>query len=133
MKKNILWSVVLIIAISFNSIFYMLYEKVLIINIGLNYLTLFLTILVNLFIGFALGADRLLYEIKKSKNQWKIDSIKIYIIGIPTFIISIVPIIICMSDSYLISTIYPSRGSIIVLSQIICGYTITSSFYRERI
>ena len=133
MKKNIIWGVILLITVGLNNLFYLSYNEMMLLQIeGPKYLLIILSVLLNVFIGFSLGTDHLLEQFNKKNSCWKINKYKLYIIGIPTLIIALLPIISLVLHTFIFVNNYPTKSSIIVLTQIICGYTLVTSFYKEQ-
>lgn len=76
-------------------------------------------------IGVVLGLDKFLIELKH-KGKWKVDIIKLIILGVPSVIFSI---------PYLVTSlimIQASFGNMFTISPIIFGYTLISSLSKDN-
>lgn len=78
-------------------------------------------------IGFLLGLDNLITQLK-NKGKWMIDKKKLIILGLPSLILS--------SPNLLFSLISPSIPFIYCISfiaNVVLGYTFVSSFYKDNL
>ena len=75
-------------------------------------------------IGAVLGLDSFLVELKR-EGKWKLDILRLIILGIPSLIFSIpyIMILIPISNSF---------SSVFTISSIVFGYTMISSIYKEE-
>lgn len=76
-------------------------------------------------IGMVLGLDKFLSELNR-EGKWKFDISKLIILGIPSLIFSM---------QYLVLTfiqIPSSFSSVFIIANIVLGYTIISSLYKEH-
>ncbi|MFZ7132782.1 MAG: hypothetical protein ACOWWR_10530 [Eubacteriales bacterium] len=105
-------------------------------NIALNFNFCLINIVMIIFyggIGFLLGLENLMNEFKK-EGSWVINLPKILWMGIPSlyfssslFISYSIPNIL----SYPVGILFNNGTIFMVLFQLILGYTITTSFYKE--
>lgn len=83
--------------------------------------------------GMVLGIENFYTEWKKS-GHWRVNTSKLLIIGIPSFIISILFILyyIIYWLPIIIVNILSSYSLIVTFMQILLGYTIMTSFYKSE-
>ena len=90
-------------------------------------------------IGMLFGTSHIFNE-RKKRGNWKINLGRILVIGIPTFIFAYYTILIFSFDAPLHFLAIPSsfiekvmiRESTMHLFQILFGYTVMTSFYKEE-
>ena len=89
-------------------------------------------------IGFLLGLEHLIEEIKK-EGVWQINIPKLVLMGIPSLYFSLYIFIYCSSNQFVQAVLgYPigilSKGSasFIAVFQLILGYSIITSFYKKK-
>jgi hypothetical protein len=100
------------------------------------YLGVFLKTLILLFFGLFLGCSTLVQERKKT-GVWKINTGKICLWGVPSFLVTLfvnivhmglqIPITLPIQSIYISNT----RGFFFQFSAILLGFIIMSSFYKE--
>ena len=104
----------------------------------MNYYLLFLIVLINCLFGVLLGLEHLIHEIK-TEGTWNINYPKLILIGLPSLYFSIANFSI-YSHSKLFQYIFtfPLRillsydTTILYLCQLIFGYIVITSFYKEN-
>jgi hypothetical protein len=103
----------------------------------INYYYIIILLLINVMIGLVLGLDHLLKEIKIG-GTWKINSPKLIFLGLPSLYFTIANIFMYIPGKF--STYVFIRpllkfmlydDNILSLFQLIFGYTIITSFYKD--
>jgi len=100
----------------------------------------FIVILFKMVIGLLLGLEHLVCEIRK-KGKWKINLPKIVLMGIPSlyfsFFFAMYPLGKPVSPNNILLPLikvmqYPSSDTMLTILQLIFGYIIITSFYRNN-
>lgn len=76
-------------------------------------------------IGVVLGLDKFLIEVKHA-GEWKLDIIKLIILGIPSLIFSIPYLVMSLIS------LQTSFSNMFTISHIIFGYTLISSLSKDN-
>ncbi|MEW9097118.1 MAG: hypothetical protein AB2417_18730 [Clostridiaceae bacterium] len=101
-----------------------------------QYLIMGLSLIINCCFGAILGLEHLIKEIKK-EGIWKLNIPKAIFIGIPTLYFSLTLFIYYSNISCFPFNLRPleilatSRSNLINLFQILLGYTVITSFYKN--
>jgi hypothetical protein len=87
-----------------------------------------------IFIGVVLRLPQLLSDIKQNK-QWKIDWIKVFVVGLPSLYVSLYPLLfsfgIPLINSYLTEIIFSTHFMLITIAGVIFGYVLFDSLIKK--
>lgn len=104
-----------------------------------NYLYFILSFLISICIGFLLGMEQFLKEFRKN-GRWQIRLPKLILITLPAFYLSLTNLLV-LSNNYFLSKIIGTpliymfqtgAGAYVHLFQIILGFTLITSFYKNE-
>lgn len=106
-------------------------------NFRMNFVLLLLMIITNVMLGFLLGLEHLVKEVR-AEGAWTINLPQLVIIGLPSLYCSIANISIYSSNQLLLNVftkplwwLLTSDINILSIFQLIFGYIVVTSFYKE--
>lgn len=103
---------------------------------NISYLVIML--LINLMIGLILGFGHFLRQMKHD-GRWKINLLKLFLVGVPSLFFSLNPILMILNIKYISNAcnnimvyVFHNTSDYITIFQLILGYVIITSFYRKN-
>lgn len=129
-KKHLIWSFIIILSLLTNAIFYSVSKELIISQSFSNYLLLSLHILLNIIFGAALGLNVILTRAELRHKNWHLDLSQLMIITIPAFILSLLPFA-PLTPFNTLANFYLNNPSLVLLIQILCGYSLITSFDKS--